>query len=220
MVKLEVIAIDGVSGSGKSSTAKLLAKELGFSHLDTGAMYRMLTYTALQKGLKTDQHEALGKVAESLEFSFGEKGEMRVNGEPLPSAIRGGEVSAHVSEYCKPLEVRRVLAKQQRILGLSRPCVAEGRDMTTVVFPDARWKFFMTARPEVRARRRVLELETLGHPADFEEILGNLQDRDRKDSTREHSPLRRAGDAMEIDTSDFTLERQISIIADLVRNTP
>ena len=214
---IKVIAIDGVSGSGKSSTAKLLAKELGFSHLDSGAMYRMLTYTAMQQGLRADQHVELGKVAESLEFSFGENNEMLVNGETLSSAIRGGEVSANVSEYCKPLEVRAVLAKQQRKLGLSKPCVAEGRDMSTVVFPDAQWKFYMTARPEVRAQRRVKELQAAGHPADYGEILRNLQERDHNDSNREHSPLRRADGAVEIDTSDLTLEQQISIIADLVR---
>lgn len=215
---IPVIAIDGISGSGKSSTARLLAKELGFSHLDSGAMYRMLTYQAMQQGLRADQHFQLGRVAESLEFSFGEHGEMLVNGESLPSAIRGGEVSANVSEYCKAREVRDALAKQQRKLGLSKPCVAEGRDMATVVFPDARWKFYMTARPEVRARRRALELASIGHAANPEEILRNLQERDHKDSSREHSPLRKAEGALEIDTSDLTLGQQVSIIANLVRS--
>jgi len=214
---IEVIALDGVSGAGKSSTAKLLAEELGFCHLDSGAMYRMLTYQALQKGLRSDQHAELGEVAESLRFSFGENHEMWANGKPLPSAIRGSEVSAHVSEYCKPREVREALARQQRELGLSRPSVAEGRDMATVVFPDARWKFYMTARPEVRAQRRVQELRAAGHPAEYDEILRNLQERDDKDSRRELSPLRKAEGAVEIDTSDLTLEGQISIIADLVR---
>jgi len=216
---IQVIALDGVSGAGKSSTAKLLAEELGFCHLDSGAMYRMLTYQALQSGLRSDQHAELGKVAESLQFSFGENHEMRANGKPLPAAIRGSEVSAQVSEYCKPREVREVLARQQRALGVSRPCVAEGRDMATVVFPDARWKFYMTARPEVRAERRVRELRAAGHPAQYDEILQNLQERDDKDSSRELSPLRKADGAVEIDTSDLTLEGQISIIADLVRST-
>ncbi len=217
---IQVIALDGVSGAGKSSTAKLLAKELGWCHLDTGAMYRMLTYEALRKGLKPDQHTELGKLAESLRFSFGENNEILANGETLPSDIRGSEVSGHVSEYCKPREVREALALQQRELGVLRPCVAEGRDMATVVFPDARWKFYMTARPEVRAQRRVRELHAAGHSAEYDEILRNLTERDDKDSGREHSPLRKADGAVEIDTSDLTLERQISIIADLVRKAP
>jgi len=215
---IQVVAIDGVSGAGKSSTAKLLAKALGFSHLDSGAMYRMLTYEAMQRGLRADQHAELGKVAATLDFSFDANHDMRVNGEALPKAIRGSEVSANVSEYCKPREVREVLAAQQRKLGVSSPCVAEGRDMATVVFPDARWKFYMTARPETRARRRTLELEAAGHPANYEEILQNLQERDDKDSTREHSPLKMADGAVEIDTSDLTMEQQVAIIADLVRN--
>jgi len=215
---IEVIALDGVSGAGKSSTAKLLAKELGFCHIDSGAMYRMLTYEALRQGIRSAQHVELGKIAESLHFSFGENQEMQVNGKPLPPEIRGSEVSANVSEYCKPREVREVLAGQQRKLGLSRPSVAEGRDMATVVFPDARWKFYMTARPEVRAARRVRELQAAGHPAQYDEILQNLQERDDKDTTRELSPLRKADGAVEIDTSDLTLEGQISIIAHLVRS--
>ena len=214
---IEVVAIDGVSGAGRSSTAKLLAKALGFPHLDSGAMYRTLTCEAMLQGLRADQHVELGRVAELLDFSFGPNHEMNVNGEPLPPAIRGAQVSAHVSEYCKPREVREVLAKQQRKLGVSSPCVAEGRDMATVVFPDARWKFYMTASPEVRAKRRALELQAAGHLANYDEILGNLQERDEKDSTREHSPLKRADGAVEIDTSDLTLDRQVAIIADLVR---
>jgi cytidylate kinase len=215
---IQVIALDGVSGAGKSSTARLLAKELGFCHLDSGAMYRTLTHEALQQGLRSDQHAELGKVAESLQFSFDEKGEMQVNGKPLSPDIRGATVSANVSEYCKPREVREVLALQQRALGLLRPCVAEGRDMATVVFPDAKWKFYMTARPEVRAERRVRELQAAGHSAEYAEILRNLRERDDSDSTRKLSPLRIADGAVEIDTSDLTLEGQISIIADLVRS--
>jgi len=143
---------------------------------------------------------------------------MQVNGQPLSPDMRCAPVSANVSEYCKPREVREVLALQQRALGLLRPCVAEGRDMATVVFPDAKWKFYMTARPEVRAERRVRELQAAGHSAEYAEILRNLRERDDSDSTRKLSPLRIADGAVEIDTSDLTLEGQISIIADLVRS--
>lgn len=215
---LQLVTIDGISGSGKSSTAKLLAKELGFFHLDSGAMYRMHTLTSIRQGLKPDQHEELKRIADSLEFSFSENGEMLVNGNSLPGEIRSPEISSHVSEYCKAKIVREALGKQQRKLGISKPCVAEGRDMGTVIFPDAQWKFYMTARPEVRAARRVKELEAAGMKADYAEILHNLQERDSKDSTREHSPLRQADGAVEIDTSDLTLDEQVAILTRLVRN--
>ncbi|HAP00071.1 MAG TPA: (d)CMP kinase [Fibrobacteres bacterium] len=217
---LQVITIDGVSGSGKSSTAKLLAKQLGFCHLDTGAMYRTHTLMAIRSGLKPDQYDELGRLAEKLDFSFSDAKELMVNGKPLPSEIRSPEISSHVSEYCKPHEVRKVMALQQRKLGLSKPCVAEGRDMATVVFPDARWKFYMTARPEVRAQRRVKELELAGHSVKYEEILRNLGERDDKDSNREHAPLKKAENAVEIDTSDLTMDQQVSTIANLVRSAP
>ena len=217
---LQVVTIDGISGSGKSSTAKLLAKALGFFHLDSGAMYRMHTLTSMKQGFKPDQHSDLKQVADLLEFSFAENGELLANGQSLPKEIRSPEISSHVSEYCKAKIVREALAKQQRKLGVSQPCVAEGRDMGTVVFPDAQWKFYMTARPEVRAKRRAKELEAAGMQADYGEILQNLQERDSKDTTREHSPLRQADGAVEIDTSDLTLDEQVSILSRLVRTVP
>jgi len=216
---LHVVAIDGISGSGKSSTARLLAQSLGFRHLDTGAMYRMLTHVALQKGYHPEDHKELGRIAQSLDFSFDENGSLLAEGKPLPLAIRSAEVSGAVSEYCKSPEVRDVLVAQQRKLGLQGPCVMEGRDIATVVFPDARWKFFMTARPEVRAERRTRELVASGLPANREEILKNLRERDAKDSSRSLSPLKRAADAVELDTSDLTLEGQVAILSDLVRKT-
>ena len=212
-----IIAIDGISGAGKSSTAKLVAKELGFCHIDTGAMYRMLTFSALRSGLRPDQHAELGGLAQQLSFAFAPDQTLTVNGLPLPPEIRSPEVSNNVSDYCKPLEVREALVEQQRELGKTRPSVLEGRDIGTVVFPDARWKFYMTANPETRAKRRVLELKRAGMEVSEEEILENLISRDVKDSTREHSPLRMAEGAVEIDTSDLTIEDQVSIISSLVR---
>jgi len=212
-----IIAIDGISGAGKSSTAKLVAKELGFCHIDTGAMYRMVTWRALEAGLRPDQHAELGALARTLDFEFAPDQSLTVNGEALPQVIRSPEVSGKVSEYCKPLEVREALVEQQRELGESRPSVLEGRDIGTVVFPDARWKFYMTANPETRAKRRVLELKRSGIEVSEAEILENLVSRDEQDSTREHSPLRKAEGAVEIDTSDLTIEQQVSIISSLVR---
>ena len=212
-----IIAIDGISGAGKSSTAKLVAKELGFCHIDTGAMYRILTWRALQSGLRPDQHAELGALARQLSFAFSPDQTLTVNGEPLPGEIRSPEVSGQVSDYCTSTEVREALVDQQRELGETRPSVLEGRDIGTVVFPDARWKFYMTANPETRAKRRVLELKRAGMDVSEAEILENLVNRDEKDSSREHSPLRKAEGAVEIDTSDLTIEQQVSIISALVR---
>ncbi len=214
---LPIIAIDGISGAGKSSTAKRVAAELGFCHIDTGAMYRTLTWAALQKGLRPDQTAELGKLAQSLRFEFNEENRIRVNGEELDPHIRSPEVSAQVSTYCQPIEVRQAIVEQQRKLGHSRPTLLEGRDIGTVVFPDARWKFYMTANPETRAKRRVLELKAAGIEASEDEILQNLLERDEKDTNRANSPLRKADGAVEIDTSGLTMDEQVSMISRLVR---
>jgi cytidylate kinase len=214
---LPIIAIDGISGAGKSSTAKRVAKELGFCHIDTGAMYRLVTFRALRAGLRPEQHAELGALARHLAFAFAPDQTLTVNGEPLPPDIRSPEVSGKVSDYVTSAEVREALVEQQRELGKSRPSVLEGRDIGTVVFPDARWKFYMTANPETRAKRRVLELKGAGIEVSEAEILENLANRDEKDSTREHSPLRKAEGAVEIDTSDLTIDQQVSIISSLVR---
>src|SRR5690606_11182836 len=214
---LPIIAIDGISGAGKSSTAKRVAAELGFAHIDTGAMYRTLTLRALRAGLRPDQEAELGALAAALDFTFGEDGTLRVDGAPPSAEIRTPEISAQVSTYCQPVPVRRALVEKQRALGRSRPSVLEGRDIGTVVFPDARWKFYMTASPETRAKRRVLELQAAGMEASEDEILRNLLDRDEKDSSREHSPLRKADGAVEIDTSGLTMDEQVATITRLVR---
>lgn len=214
---LPIIAIDGISGAGKSSTAKRVAKELGICHIDTGAMYRMVTFRALAAGLRPDQHAELGALARHLAFDFSPDQVLTVNGLPLPPDIRSPEVSGKVSDYVISAEVREALVEQQRELGKSRPSVLEGRDIGTVVFPDARWKFYMTANPETRAKRRVLELKAAGIEVSEAEILENLVSRDEKDSARENSPLRKAEGAVEIDTSDLTIDQQVSIISSLVR---
>ncbi|HEX2612336.1 MAG TPA: (d)CMP kinase [Fibrobacteria bacterium] len=214
---LPLIAIDGISGAGKSSTAKRVAAELGFAHIDTGAMYRTLTWNALRQSVRPEQHVDLARIATSLEFSFGDDAALRVNGQALSPEIRTPEVSGHVSAYSQAPEVRAAMVAQQRRLGHSRPCVLEGRDIGTVVFPDARWKFFMTANPQTRAKRRVLELQAAGMEASEDEILQNLLERDEKDTNRAHSPLRKADGAVEIDTSGLTMDEQVATITSLVR---
>jgi cytidylate kinase len=207
-----IVAIDGVSGSGKSSTAKAVAKELGILHLDTGAMYRAITFMALRSGVSPENAEALAALSSHVDIDLDPQGRLRIDGMDLSKDIRSPEVNAAVSDYARVPEVRKVLVEIQRRIGSRRSLVAEGRDMGSVVFPEARFKFFMWASPEVRATRRVIELEALGLPADYDEVLKNLADRDVKDSGRTHSPLVKAPDAIEIDTSRLTFPEQVAII--------
>jgi CMP/dCMP kinase len=207
-----IVAIDGVSGSGKSSTAKTVAKQLGILHLDTGAMYRGVTFLALEKGLNPGQIREITDLVEHLEWHADSKGKLTVDDRDLSPFIRTAPVNAAVSDYARIPEVRHALVPVQRRIGMRAPAVVEGRDMATVVFPDARFKFFMSASPEVRAQRRVRELQTMNLPADYSDVLKNLSERDDKDSGREHSPLTQAEDAIVIDTSGLTFEGQVSII--------
>jgi CMP/dCMP kinase len=211
-----VIAIDGVSGSGKSSTAKTVAKQLGILHLDTGAMYRAVTFLALERGLKPDQTVEIAEMVAGLDWHADSQGKLTVDDRDLSQEIRTAPVSASVSDYARIPEVRHSLVPVQRRIGMRQRAVVEGRDMATVVFPDARFKFFMDASPSVRAERRVRELVSLNLPADYADVLKNLSERDFKDSGREHSPLSLAPDALVIDTSGLTFEGQVAIIVDLV----
>jgi CMP/dCMP kinase len=212
-----IVAIDGVSGSGKSSTAKAVAKELGIMHLDTGAMYRAITFLALRSEVAPAKTEALAALAAHVDMDLDEQGRLWIDGLDLSREIRAPEVNSAVSDYARIPEVREVLVGIQRRIGGRRSLVAEGRDMGTVVFPKAFFKFFMWASPEVRATRRVIELEALGMPIDYDEVLKNLSDRDSKDSSRDHSPLMKAPDAIEIDTSRLTFPEQVAIITSHVR---
>jgi cytidylate kinase len=207
-----LVAIDGVSGSGKSSTAKTVARQLGILHLDTGAMYRAVTFLCQQKGLKATETDKVIALARGLSLDVNAQGTLLVDGVDLKDGIRAAEVSAAVSDFAKIGGVREALVEAQRRIGRRQSAVVEGRDMATVVFPDARFKFFMSASPEVRARRRVRELESLGLSGDYDEVLKNLSDRDAKDSGRDHSPLAKASGAIEIDTSGLTFDEQVAII--------
>lgn len=216
-----IVAIDGVSGSGKSSTAKAVAKELGILHLDTGAMYRAITFLALRSEVPPEKTDALAALTAHVNIDLDDLGRLRIDGMDLSKDIRAPEVNAAVSDYSKVPEVREILVDIQRRIGSRRSLVAEGRDMGTVVFPEARFKFFMWASPEVRATRRVIELEALGMPADYDEVLRNLSERDAKDSSRDHSPLMKARDAIEIDTSRLTFPEQVAIITShVLKNRP
>jgi cytidylate kinase len=212
-----IIAIDGHSSCGKSTMAKSLAQELGYIYIDSGAMYRVVTLVALRKGLIKNGVPDIPKVIAELEnikitFQWDEslgKNTTFYNGENVEDEIRQLEVSQNVSPISTIAEVRSEMVKQQRENGKNKGIVMDGRDIGTVVFPDAELKIFMTASPEIRAQRRYLELKEKGQDIDFGEILKNVEDRDKIDSTRALSPLKKADDAIILDNSNLTREEQL-----------
>jgi cytidylate kinase len=221
-----IIAIDGYSSTGKSTLAKALAKKLSYIYVDTGAMYRAVTLFAMRNNLIGPgffDRKALIAALPQLEVHFiynkkSAKGEVFLNGENVESHIRTIEVSNYVSVIAAIPEVRRKLVEQQQLLGDKAGLVMDGRDIGTVVFPEAELKFFMTASAEVRAQRRYKELLERGDEVDYEEVLDNVLKRDHLDSTREDSPLIKAEDAIEFDNSSMTIEEQLEQMLDLVKS--
>ncbi|KJD34464.1 cytidylate kinase [Tamlana nanhaiensis] len=218
------IAIDGFSSTGKSTVAKQLAKHLGYVYVDTGAMYRAVTYYAMQNGfIDASNFNVDGLVTDLPKIEIGfkfnpEKGfaEVYLNGENIEKQIRTLEVSSFVSKVAAISEVRKKLVEQQQKMGQDKGIVMDGRDIGTVVFPDAELKLFMTASPETRAERRYNELIERGDNIEYEAVLKNVQERDYIDSNREDSPLVKAEGAIEIDNSKMTLEEQFTKILQLV----
>lgn len=212
-----IIAIDGHSSCGKSTLAKSLARELGYIYIDSGAMYRVVTLHALRNGWIKNGEPDRQKVIQGLKdikitFHWDEKTEKNttfLNGENVEDEIRQLEVSQNVSPISTIAEVRHEMVKQQRENGKNKGIVMDGRDIGTVVFPDAELKIFMTASPEIRAQRRYLELKEKGLEVEFDEILKNVESRDTIDSGREMSPLKKADDAMVLDNSQLTREEQL-----------
>ncbi len=213
-----IIALDGHSSCGKSTYAKRIAQELGYAYIDTGAMYRSVTLAAMESGL-FDQTEApslelveglLDSIELSLQFnSSRQRTEIYLNGRMVEDMIRGMDVSGHVSYIAAISAVRRKMVEYQRQLGVQKGIVMDGRDIGTVVFPEAELKIFLTALPEVRAMRRYKELIEKGLNAELEEVRLNLEKRDRIDSNREDSPLKQAEDAIVMDNSDMTVDQQM-----------
>lgn len=216
-MKKITIAIDGYSSCGKSTMAKDLAREIGYIYVDTGAMYRSVTLFAMRNNLfnedgsiKTDE---LKSRMNEINISFklnSETGrpDTYLNGELVEKEIRSMDVSARVSKIAALPFVREALVAQQQAMGKEKGIIMDGRDIGTVVFPDAELKIFVTASAEVRAQRRYDELKAKGMPADFDDILKNVKERDYIDSHRETSPLRKADDALELDNSHMTIEEQ------------
>lgn len=220
-MKKIIVAIDGLSSCGKSTMARELAQEVGYTYIDTGAMYRAVTLYALRHGLLAPDGQidtaALEKQMDDIRITFRVnpatgRSETYLNGEQVEAAIRGMEVSAQVSRIASLPFVRRALVAQQQAMGRQKGVVMDGRDIGTVVFPEAELKIFVTATDEVRAQRRVDELRGKGTEVSMEEVLRNVRERDRLDMERAESPLRRADDAIELDNTHLTIPEQRALL--------
>jgi len=216
----KIIAIDGPAGSGKSTTARLLASKIGYTFLDTGAMYRVVAWVAIKKGISVDDGESLEMISRQVEISFEMDGEINrvfLFGKDMTDEIRTLEVTKAVSPVSVHSGVRTAMVKRQRDLAKDGSIVAEGRDTTSVVFPNADLKIFLDASIEERARRRQLELVRKGISTDFEELKKDIIERDKRDSGRENSPLTKMADAVVIDTTSLTIEDQVERIIRLIK---
>ncbi|MBQ0733133.1 (d)CMP kinase [Aquimarina celericrescens] len=222
-----IIAIDGYSSTGKSTVAKQLAKALGYIYVDTGAMYRAITLYAMRKGYIDEsqfEQEKLEKALPEIQIKFeinpkSGLAEVLLDGENVEREIRTLAVSNQVSKIAAVSAVRKKLVEQQNQMGKDKGIVMDGRDIGTVVFPNAELKLFMTATAKDRAERRFLELKERGEDVTYEDVLKNVVDRDHIDSTRKDSPLRQASDAVKIDNSNLTLEDQFKQILGLAKAT-
>ncbi|MEO5788424.1 MAG: (d)CMP kinase [Gelidibacter sp.] len=225
-MKKITIAIDGFSSTGKSTVAKQLAKALGYVYVDTGAMYRAVALYAMQNQLISNDHfdvEKLVSVLNKIKISFKYNdilgfAEVYLNGKNVEKEVRTLEVSQRVSQVAEISAVRKMLVQQQKQMGQEKGVVMDGRDIGTVVFPDAELKLFMTASTETRAERRYKELIEKNENVSYEDVLHNVESRDLIDSTREDSPLVKADDAIEIDNSNLSLDAQFEKLLVLAQN--
>ncbi len=216
-----VIAIDGPAGSGKSTVARLVADKLGYLYIDTGAMYRAVALEALRRGLTLEQQDEIIDIANELEMQFSrdESGNLKliVDGEDVSEEIRLPEVTELSSPVSAIPEVRRRLVELQRQMGARGGVVMEGRDIQTVVFPEAQVKIFLTASEDERARRRLAELQQKGVNATFAEVKHTLVERDERDTARDVAPLLKAEDGVELNTDGLTVEEVVKAVLDTVK---
>jgi cytidylate kinase len=202
-----VITIDGPGGTGKSTTAELLAQRLGYYHLNSGTLYRWITFNALQQHLDLNDSDVLFKLAQELDYNNIDY-----------NVLREQTVSDNVAKVASIPSIREEIVEIQRNYAKDKNIVVEGRDIGTVVFPEADYKFYFTASLEVRAKRRYAQMQKDGLEADYEHVLESIAQRDRHDIEREHSPLRKAEDAIEINTDNLTVEEGIEIILQEIKN--
>jgi len=219
-----IIAIDGPAGSGKSTVAKLLAKKLGYTYIDTGAMYRAVALKIKNLGIDPEDLNKVLKIMEetSIDLEPDENGvKVFLDGKDVSKDIRTEEIGKIASKIARYPQVRKILVQMQRELGKkARDVVIEGRDTGTVIFPDADIKFFFTASPKIRAERRYKELKEKGLDVSYDEILKEVKERDYLDTTRKDSPLKPAKDAIIIDTSDKNLDEVLQEVLDIVKSKP
>ena len=219
MDKEIIIAIDGWSSCGKSTLAKALAKKLEYGYIDTGAMYRACTYYFQKENIDISNESQVAEALKNIEISFKSisgKNTTFLNGTNVEADIRSMKVSNMVSPVAELSAVRRDLVRQQQEMGKRKSVVLDGRDIGTVVFPDAELKIFLTADADIRAQRRFDELKEKGLDINIEDVISNLQERDRIDSTRSDSPLKQAEDAYLLDNSKLDLEASIEVVMDLI----
>ena len=216
-----VIAIDGPAGSGKSTTAKNVAEKLGFIHINTGAMYRGIALKCIQEDVNIEDTSQLNYLLTHTKLEFTSEGELTLfmDGVDISAEIISAQVTDFVSQVSAISEVREKLVQYQRKMAEGLNVVLEGRDIGTVVFPNADHKFFLVADIHERVMRRKKEMEAKGEVVSLEELTSEMEERDRKDSTRKHSPLKKAGDAVEIDTTGISIEEQVNRIVEIVNKT-
>ena len=206
------IAIDGPAGSGKSTVARRVAEKLGLLYLDSGAMYRAVTLLALQEGLAADSPKLIDRV-KACHIEFTDNGRtILLDTEDVSAQIRTPAVNRLVADVAKIPEIRREIVKHQQRIGAEGSIIAEGRDLTTIVFPNADFKFYLDASVTERAKRRLAELQAQNEDATLAAVAAEIRERDEKDTTREHSPLRTASDAIVVDTTDKTIEEVVDFL--------
>ena len=211
-----IIAIDGPAASGKSTTAQGVAQRLGIMYLNTGAMYRAMTLGIVESGLDLEDIDAVqGFIADTV-IGFGENNQILLNGKNVSAKVHSSAISDKVSAVSAVPDIRKAMVQVQREIASKNDCVLEGRDIGTVVFPEAKFKFFLVADVAVRAARRMKDLEALGESWSLDELIKDILRRDELDSTRSHSPLERADDAIPIDTSHLTIDETIEKIVNKI----
>ncbi len=213
-----IIAIDGPAGSGKTTTARRVAQILGFIHINTGAMYRAIALKFIREKVNLDDTSAIERILNNTQFNFSDPNNaiLYMDGEDISVVIKTSIVAENVSQISSISEVRLKLVEYQRKMVRGRNVVLEGRDIGTVVFPNAEYKFYLIADIGVRAERRKQEIEATGDHMTKEEIIMHINDRDQKDSSRQLSPLMKAEDAIEVDTTDLKIEEQVNYIINIV----